>query len=112
MNDGVTLRASSLWSKFGFEDGDVLFDAMSRLGLVNPDGETYGEDILLEACIRRYLLPALPAPVEIQLINTHHNPVRVAPYWFNGIEAPDWADKISVEVTDAQLRDLYKELKL
>ncbi len=67
----VTFPASDLYSKFGFEDGDKLHDFAWRFGIRRFKHE------LLREIVMHFLLPVLPAPVELYTLSTCHNPVRV-----------------------------------
>ena len=55
----IRLHAFSLCSKFGFDDGDLL-----------------SSHAVLIAVVRKYLLPLLDPRIEVEEINTHHNPIR------------------------------------
>jgi hypothetical protein len=68
----VTLDAASLYSKWGFSDGDLLsgaFYAMKITGIRQRD--------VLAQLVEERLLPALPYPVKTERIDTAHNPIRV-----------------------------------
>lgn len=89
MTDALTLHASSLFSKAGFNDGDfpdALTDwLLDHAGWSEP--ETYRAadrdvwDRALERLVREHLLPALaPAVVELEVVGSCHNPVRALTY--------------------------------
>ena len=60
----VTLNASSLLSKWGFLDGDLLDDVH----------ECDSHEALV-SLVKTHLLPLLPG-VEVDVFHTHHNPIR------------------------------------
>jgi hypothetical protein len=64
----VTLCASCLLSKWGFEDGDLL-------SFLN-DWITCDRRAVLVELVKRKLLPALKQQVEFEVIETNHNPIR------------------------------------
>ena len=70
---GVYLWSPGLFSKFGFGDGDHLFDWKERH--VKPGTELNSADLLV-AAVEAYLLPALRQKVEVELLATMHNPIR------------------------------------
>lgn len=72
--DHITLHPFGLLSKFGFEDGDVIFYFMSDRGL---DLERLDHHDLLIAVVERLLIPRLDQTVETYVIEaTLHNPIR------------------------------------
>jgi hypothetical protein len=67
----IEFHAWDLLSKFGFEDGDLLWDLISEHGL----GVDHHD--LLTAVVTGLLLPRLDQEVEVYTIwATLHNPVR------------------------------------
>ena len=82
----VLLHSSSLFSKFGFCDGDILDDWRYEVGddmirgLKAKQGSRADflgfEHALLSRLVRKHLLPALPRTVEIYDICSIHNPIR------------------------------------
>jgi hypothetical protein len=65
--------------KTGFMDGDVHYDILERLGLLDVGGTgehglTFYSTVLC-VCVERYLLPLIPA-VRTYRIGTAHNPIR------------------------------------
>jgi len=82
----VYLNSDSLFSKFGFCDGDVLDDWMfSRTSehtfdlkaVPGSSVEYFGfEHALLIHLVRKYLLPAAPRAIRTFNIGTIHNPIR------------------------------------
>jgi len=87
----ITLLASALYSKWGFQDGDILGDC-----LMDGDFSRIDDHGLLEALVREFLLPKLPMPIEIEIFSTCHNPVRAAP-WPHATIAPE-NENFSVDV--------------
>lgn len=79
----ITLFADALYSKWGFQDGDILFDCLMDGGFSRVDDHG-----LLEQLVRQFLLPKLPVPVEIEIFSTCHNPVRAA-LWPDATIAPE-----------------------
>lgn len=77
------LDAESLFSKWGFDDGDVpdwLLDYLDEHPEIEID---YGDlasawDTVLAGMVRTYLVPLLPDSLEVEEIGTLHNPVRAA----------------------------------
>lgn len=112
----ITLDASSLNIKHGFEDGDVLGNALMEIypgTLGEPkdmkppafpefsDIWSYSfEHVVLYNLVARKLLPLLPGR-ELMFIHTHHNPVRFSD-WGSGPAAPD----ISVDVSLDDVREV------
>lgn len=111
MTEVTTLRAACLWSKWGFEDGDVMFNPMYRLGYVSQDMSSIGDEDVLAECVRRYLLPLLPAGTPVEIVNTHHNPVRHPDYGRDAV-VPEWAKGVSVDLTDDQIEAVCADLKI
>lgn len=68
--DGVWLHSDSLFSKWGFNDGDILSDLDVCSALE--------ENEVLCALVKRFLLPACPA-VKTYELSTSHNPIRAEP---------------------------------
>lgn len=80
----ITLSSDSLFSKWGFNDGDVLDDIIydaENAGRLHRNG--YGShnglahDTLIEL-VKTELLPELPRRVETYEICSIHNPIRAA----------------------------------
>lgn len=94
----LILSSASLLSKWGFDDGNP-FDEVADwwhdrhgeplMGHCDCGYADLGVDRaeLLEALIRRYLLPALDQRVEVEMIGTSHNPVRARS--IDGVPVPD-----------------------
>lgn len=76
----VELRAESLFSKWGFGDGDMLDDILEANGFDQEprrdDDHLYFDHEVLALCVERYLLPELPEPVATFRVGTIHNPIR------------------------------------
>lgn len=70
----IILAASCLYSKYGFEDGDILAETMFDAQLDSVEG--VDDHKAIEKLVREYLLPALPDKVETEFCITIHNPVR------------------------------------
>ena len=95
--DGLTLSASDLWSKWGFNDGDMP----DELGGLNYKRW----DEVLEDLIRAHLVPMLEG-VELQIWGTHHNPFRSATY---GQEMPAKFAGVSVTIPWESVRAHLQE---
>ncbi|OGR27283.1 MAG: hypothetical protein A2139_07810 [Desulfobacca sp. RBG_16_60_12] len=82
----VYLNSDSLFSKFGFCDGDVLDDWMfshtreHTFDLKAVPGSSVGyfgfEHALLIRLVRKYLLTVAPRPIRTYTIGSIHNPIR------------------------------------
>src|ERR1700674_2572791 len=70
----IRLCAESLWSKFGFEDGDIL-DALMVQDHVRIRCDTHE---LLYHLVNKYLLPLLPEKITTTYWLTSHNPCRIS----------------------------------
>lgn len=121
----LTLHASSLFSKAGFNDGDFPDELYEWL--VDHAGwsghETYRAtdraiwNRALERLVREHLLPALaPAEVEIEVIDSCHNPVRARTYGgrnvmlcWSGALPPPQVD-VSVGVPFARVAEVLREV--
>lgn len=107
----VTLDSRSLFSKWGFEDGDVLHEWWYYTGRIEPasapdtDLRFFGLDHLtLIIAVQKYLLPALPRSVETYRVSTLHNPIRA-----EDDEPEDFAP-VEVTVTYAQLDEIAEAI--
>lgn len=93
-SDGVTLLAEDLESKWGFSDGDLIFDWL-------PDDDLdklcdFSHTVLVDL-VRTHLMPVVTAAghsVELEVIGTIHNPVRARS--INGQEVDHYADHRSI----------------
>lgn len=103
MTETVELCAASLWSKWGFEDGDVLFNMLCDQEFIDTD-----DSEVLALCVEKYLVPLLPTDVKTYRIDTHHNPIR-AEGWPDG--APAWAHDVKVEITKDQVFAIARALQ-
>ena len=90
--DGIALYAADLWSKWGFNDGDMpdeVWDALEEEGIdvLHLDWHRVLIDL-----VRTFLVPRLDVEVELQEIITSHNPIR-------SVDAGDYSygDKINEE---------------
>lgn len=100
------LSVRSLCSKWGFGDGDAVFDDLSdywdAIGR-RYDYTTLNErDAILRLLVRRHLVPAIEAAghaVEVVDVETIHNPIRACT--IDGVEVDwygDW-DGFDLDVT-------------
>lgn len=79
------LFAESLFSKWGFNDGDIpdhIADALDDAGL-----PTNGWRVVLCRLVREHLVPALDQRVEVTEIETCHNPIRASTV--DGVDVED-----------------------
>lgn len=88
----IWLDSDSLFSKWGFRDGDVVREAD-----VEIPAELHSHTILCDL-VRTHLLPALPREVRVCEINTIHNPIRAEDDEVNDLPYT------GVWVTDAMFR--------
>lgn len=105
----ITLDAYSLNVKHGFEDGDVLTEALMKAypgaigepkDLIAPTGWEYDFDaVVLWRLVHEHLLPLLFDAPKVFFMHTHHNPVRFVDYG----DHPEYAPPIRVEVTQDQI---------
>ena len=65
----VTLHAECLFSKYSFEDGYILGNMTT---CISNARET------LRWLVQNGLLPAIPLPLDVEEMDTIHNPIRVA----------------------------------
>lgn len=97
----VLLDSDSLFSKFGFCDGDLLDDFL---------WDEYGSDepvedhAVLVHLVKKHLLPALPRVVKVYRMHSIHNPVRA-----EEDEAHDF-ESVSVWVTPDMIRAAVVEV--
>lgn len=100
MND-LTLVSSGLLSKFGFGDGDTLWDwsynAAEDLGVPI----VIDDHAALRRLVREHLLPALTQTVVVYDIDTIHNPIRAETV--DGVAIDDYADNDHIELTPAYI---------
>lgn len=74
--DGLWLDVESLFSKWGFNDGDepdYLWDWLDEQGI---GIQSFDWHIVLRRLVREFLLPALDEPVTAYDIDSIHNPIR------------------------------------
>ena len=97
----LVLCSSGLLSKWGFHDGDIVwdwsYDARDETGLplVIDDHET------LRRLVRGYLLPAIEQEISAYDIETIHNPIRSESV--NGLVIDDYADNDHIVLTPDQV---------
>lgn len=93
----LTLCSQGLLSKWGFNDGDmpeILMDYWDELDIPYPNWR-----LALCAIVRRYLLPELAKrhEVEVEEIETSHNPIRATVV--DGVEIDDTSGEDEVVLT-------------
>lgn len=104
----VPICTDGFFSKWGFEDGDVLDDALYEMGwgdAYQTAGFDFDHDVLV-AVLDRYVVPAVRQNHELTVtrIYTIHNPYRaetfdgkdVRGFWFN----PDFSPPVTPEIVD------------
>ncbi|HTW17057.1 MAG TPA: hypothetical protein VMF51_18145 [Nocardioides sp.] len=86
--DALRLGSECLFSRFGFNDGDVpaqLLDYCDTFGLPYPTDDPAGRvlydptsawHVTLAALVKERLVPLLPVEVAVEEIGTNHNPIR------------------------------------
>lgn len=97
----LTLHAESLFSKWGFCDGDMIGDWLDEVDDSGRDIRRHlGIDYhrVLRYLVRTYLLPLIPGDFTLCDISTAHNPIRVNTW--RGEEWDDYADDAPAEVAD------------
>lgn len=118
--NALDLWSPGLFSKFGFCDGDQLYEWKEKH--LKPRKEVNSAKLLV-AAVRAYLLPALKQKVEVEIFETIHNPIRAVAV--DGVEV-DWdleedpfedgqGERFALEpeivrVTDQQLAALFPDL--
>lgn len=74
----IRLFSEGLLSKWGFRDGDILWDQLydwQDAGLIG-DWSNLDDAKILNRVVREFLVPALDQKVEVYDIGTIHNPIR------------------------------------
>lgn len=112
----IHLIAEGLLSKWGFGDGDVLDDLSYALWA--DEGLRIGQQELLVAAVRKWLLPALDQRVEVVEVITIHNPIRattidgehVEHLWYEVDDGAVLLTPASVQVATSDLLDLARSL--
>lgn len=113
--DTITLQSDSLFSKFGFCDGDILDDWWYWRFALASDGPQLAPEhelqdhgfahALLIRLVEHHLLPALPRVIETYRISSIHNPIRA-----EDDEAQDFY--VEVELTYEQVNEAATALLL
>jgi hypothetical protein len=86
----LTLWASCLASKWGFDDGDLVIEYVFNLRECGYQIEKYNRDESLKLLVETYLAPVLVEKgidVQYEFVGTCHNPIRVSKV--NGVDV-DW----------------------
>lgn len=113
----IRLRAVDLFDKWGFSDGEVLFDVLFD-NFIAPtvwtlDGVTGGAHVhaqtfdscLLIRLVREYLVPAIPRPFGVHRSMSAHNPVRA-----DMGETVDGLDDIYIDVLHADVLRIARDM--
>ena len=115
MSDTIRLSASGLASKWGFFDGDLLYEHE-----IYDDDGTWNEHDVIEILVRRHLVPVVEAvgiALDLFRISTIHNPIRTMS--INGqavihtsAHTPKELDGIHVDVSMEDVQAAIEEAKL
>ena len=111
----INLNSNNLFHKWGFGDGDVLYDWWWDNYDDSPPVDKH--DLLYDLVVR-YLVPELEKAghtLDVIRIHTNHNPVRAET--LDGVEV-DWYSEtweliepeISVEITEVQIKEAVDSL--
>jgi hypothetical protein len=95
----VTLRASDLYSKHGFGDGDMII-WVEGIDLRGVDCQR-----VLVHLVREHLLPSLPEPIEVDDSPAYemHNPIRAADWDYDVTCPPNLlAHEVAVPLVEVQ----------
>lgn len=116
----VRLKAIDLMSKFGFDDGALLDDILEENGYDilaprdgNEDlGRPFGASVLGE-CIRRYLVPGFPTPLQIDYdLSIAHNPARLRGWnEMDREQGKALFGEITMDLTESQVLEVAAELE-
>ncbi|MGW4240883.1 hypothetical protein [Nocardia sp. NPDC004722] len=74
------LTAESLFSKFGFSDGDQVQEwlwSIEELGYYVDAWDQIDDHAVLRQLVREHLLPGIPGEFTVCDISSHHNPIRI-----------------------------------
>jgi hypothetical protein len=97
----LTLHASSLASKYGFEDGEIISNyflySTNYKDVVINWHDTSDSNECLYQLVKHYLLPLLPNVTIYKMKSTCHNPVRT-----EDIEKVSELD-ISIDISEEEL---------
>lgn len=95
----IVLCAEDIFTKYGFEDGDLLSNHLSVIDIwIENDHET------LCWIVRHTLLPAIPFRLEVEEIDTHHNPIRATKEYMHLAEQVEAMNiKATVSLDDVML---------
>lgn len=72
----ITLYSEGLLSKWGFGDGDQYYDEWLDYWEARGVDLSDAPGFPLVELVKRYLVPALDQKVEVEVLDTIHNPVR------------------------------------
>lgn len=107
----ITLHSASLLSKWGFDDGDLLWDFLYDLDNGHRAHKINHE--VLVATVQKWLLPALDQQVETYVMElSSHNPIRAESVDGVSVEVDgrnlvlNLLTPASVEVSEDDIRDL------
>lgn len=74
----LTLFSDELFSKWGFNDGDMPDDVCDHLDEIYPVWPILDWHKILVRLVKEHLLPILEQHVELVEICTNHNPIRAS----------------------------------
>ena len=105
--EAITLYPDGLVSKYGFEDGDVMFFFMQDHGL--DLGKLDHHDLLI-AVVERLLVPRLDQKVETYTLVSLHNPIRALTVDGEPADSGSHFSPESVEIPVTEILEVAAEL--
>lgn len=118
----VRLAADCLFSKFGFNDGDLLDDLLEDNGYAHDLGEVWGEfgktelglsQRLLVKLVDEFLLPTLPIKLQPKICLGIHNPYRCDTATAHGESTtPREVEIHAVTIPNATVLEMAEAMKL
>ncbi len=110
----MVFNTSSLLSKWGFDDGDMLDEFCEQHYYEAFDKSLQFDHELLCAVVKKHVIPKLDQKVEVITLRTIHNPIRVASVDGENVNVYEDGDikltPSTIEVTDEQLHECAKKL--
>jgi hypothetical protein len=111
MTNTIRLEANCLFSKYGFEDGDILSDIIWDMDIDHTKimkFELRGHDLshaVLIKLVEERLLPILPRHIVTDRIITAHNPIRAEPG-----ESSDGLENFYVDIPVEEIIEIENEM--
>ena len=107
------LSASSLFSKFGFNDGELVWDWLFN----HEDYWDVDDRAVLVRLVKSHLVSALEVKgfdFTVYELETNHNPIRIDTWngekWDDRVNAPDEVRNLYVDVPEAVVWDAIEEV--